>query len=592
MAANLTEIHELRALREENNTLYRVIRLVSSSLELDSMLRGIVELATEATGCHACFIYLLEGEQLTIRAASPVFAHAVGQVRFSVHEGLTGWVARHRKAEFIRDHAMDDPRMKYVPLLDEEHFQSMLAVPILARAGDTIGVIVLHTQAPHEFEEDTLKLLEHIASLVSGALENAQLYQRERRRVNTLTRLSALAQEVSAATERTALGQLVAKGARQLLEAEVCQLFLLGADESELRLLGSSPESAPALASRSGAALLLGALDARHGGGAKALWPELTASELLLAALKVGDERLGVLCAGSRAGASFSEEDSEVARALAHLTALAIKRVELIEELTTANAVKDMFEALASGASAFAAAKALQLRCPLSGPYVIACVEPEQSASAVGWQERAEELARGLAELTSRSAVEVGPGPLRAVLSLPSASQQAVEQLLGRMRDLGRSLGAAIGVSERSGTPERGPVALREATDAATIGRALLPDGGAITYAELGIYRYLVQIPPEKAPHDRMRAAVEALMEYDRRRHTALLDTLERYLSERRGVIDSARSLFIHPNTLRQRLGRIEELTGLDLEHDDLLSLQLAIKLVRLHSQPRAPLPA
>ena len=51
---------ELRGLREENQTLYGVIKLVSSSLELLPMLQGVVELATEATGCHACFIYLLE----------------------------------------------------------------------------------------------------------------------------------------------------------------------------------------------------------------------------------------------------------------------------------------------------------------------------------------------------------------------------------------------------------------------------------------------------------------------------------------------------------------------------------------------------
>src|ERR1700679_2220738 len=184
---------ELRGLREENRTLYGVIKLVSSSLELAPIMQGVVDLATEATGCHACFIYLLKDDQLTIRAASPVFSEAVGQVRFSVQEGLTGWVARHRTPEFIRDQAMDDPRMKYVPLLEEERFQSMAAVPILSRAGETIGVIVLHTQAPHEFGEDTLKLMMHIASLASGAIENAQLYERERRRVNTLTGLSELA---------------------------------------------------------------------------------------------------------------------------------------------------------------------------------------------------------------------------------------------------------------------------------------------------------------------------------------------------------------------------------------------------------------
>jgi DNA-binding PucR family transcriptional regulator len=104
----------------------------------------------------------------------------------------------------------------------------------------------------------------------------------------------------------------------------------------------------------------------------------------------------------------------------------------------------------------------------------------------------------------------------------------------------------------------------------------------------VGAYRSPVQIGADDAPRDRMRAAVDLLIDYDRRRRTALLDTLERYLSERRSVIESARALFVHPNTLRQRLGRIEQLTGLRLDEDDLLSLELAIKLARLHGRPDA----
>ena len=153
-------------------------------------------------------------------------------------------------------------------------------------------------------------------------------------------------------------------------------------------------------------------------------------------------------------------------------------------------------------------------------------------------------------------------------------------------RGLGKRTGAAIGVSELRDTPAEASRAYREATDAATIARALLGDGGAIAYSQVGAYRYLVQIGADDAPRDRMRAAVDLLIEYDRKRRTALLDTLERYLSERRSVIESARALFVHPNTLRQRLGRIEQLTGLKLDEDDLLSLELAIKLARLHGRP------
>jgi GAF domain-containing protein len=582
---------ELRGLREENRTLYGVIKLVSSSLEVLPMLQGVVDLATDATGCHACFIYLLEESRLTIRAASPVFAEAVDRVQFSVEEGLTGWVARHRTPEFIRDHAMDDPRMKYVPVLEEERFQSMVAVPILARSGDTIGVIVLHTQAPHEFTEDTVKLLVHIASLVSGAIENAQLYDRERRRVDSLTELSGLAQEVAAATDAAELGPAVTRGMRGLLRAEVCQLYRLDREGTELQLLSSSPEAAAAPSSLSEAGLLLAALEGRGARPpARTLWPALEVGDLLVTPLSAGGERVGLLCAGSPRGRSFGDEDTEIARAIAHLSAVAIKRAELIEGLTNANIVKDLFEALAAGASAFAAGKAAEVRCDLSAPYLIVCAEPaagrEQSSGE--WRAAAEALGRGLSELTARAAIEAGPGPVRAVLPLGTRRQQRIEEVLRACRELGQVGGAAVGISELRDAPAGATRAYREAVDAATIGRVLLGEGGAISYSQLGAYRYLVHIPPEDAPHDRMRAAVDQLIAYDNRRRTALLDTLERYLAERRSVIESARVLFIHPNTLRQRLARIEELTGLALDQDDLLSLELAIKLARLHGRPGA----
>ena len=588
---SLSTTSEASGLHEENRTLYRVINLVGSSIELGPMLQGIVDLATEATGCHACFIYLLEDGLLTIRAASPVYAGAVGVVQMRLDEGLTGWVARHRQPEFIREGAMADPRMKFFPILDEERFQSMAAVPILSRAGETIGVIVLHTQAPREFTEDTLKLLVHIASLVSGAIENAQLYDQQRRRVDALTSLSALAQEVATAGDAGEIASAVTLAMRRLLGAEVCQVYRLDRDATALLLLSSSPETTAEFEALSATAMLLGAFE---GGAsrppARALWPDLDVADLLVTPLVSGGERLGLLCAGAPARRPFTGEDTEMARAIAHLAAIAIKRAELIEGLTNANIVKDLFEALAAGATAFAVGKAMEVRCDLTKPYLMLCAEPaagrEQGSGE--WRAAAEVLGRDLAELAPRTAVEAGPGPVRAVLSLGARAPQRIEEVVRACRDLGRRRGAAIGLSELHSSAGDSARAYRQALDATMIGRALLGDGGAIGYAEVGAYRYLVHIGAENAPHDRMRAAVDRLIDYDARRRTALLDTLERYLAERRSVIESARELFIHPNTLRQRLARIEDLTGLKLDEDDLLSLELAIKLARLHGRPAA----
>ncbi|HWE34375.1 MAG TPA: GAF domain-containing protein [Solirubrobacteraceae bacterium] len=586
MTAGTDTTAELTALREENRTLYEVIKLVSSSLELKTMLQGVVDLATGATGCHACFIYLLEDRMLTIRAASPVFAGAVGTVQFSVDEGLTGWVARHRTPEFIRDRAMQDPRMRYVPELDEQQFQSMVAVPILSRANETIGVIVLHTEAPHEFPDDTLKLLVHIASLASGAVENAQLYDQQRRRLDAVTGLSGLAQSVAAAPDSDQLARVVTAGGRRLLGAAVCQLHRLEPDGAGLQMIGSSPDPVPEPPTRSAAGVLLATLDGRGSGpAARTLWPELEVGDLLVAPLSVGGERIGLLCAGSPAGHHFNEEDSEIVHAIAHLAAVALKRAELIEGLTMANIVKDLFEALAAGATEFAATKAAEVRCDLSQPYVVVCAQ-SSSANPREWQTAATALGAALAELAPYAAVDAGPGPVRALLALGSRRAARIDELLSLSRELGRQCQAVIGVSGVHGAPEDAARAYREAVDAATIGRALLGSGGAISYSQLGAYRYLVQISADDAPRDPMRTAVDVLIAYDRKRRTALLDTLERHLAERRSVIESARALYIHPNTLRQRLRRIEELTGLDLEEDDLLSLELAIKLARLHGLP------
>ena len=191
----------LRRARRENETLYAVIKTVSSSLDLDRVLGGIVEIATDATGCHACFIYFLEGDRLVLRAASPRYSELRGRGSgCGVDEGLAGWVARTKTPEFIRENAMADPRMKFVPELEEEHFQSMVAVPILAKSGDVIGVVVLHTAAPREFDDDVLNFLVHTASLVAGAIENAQLYEETRRRVQALTTLTELSQALAAVT--------------------------------------------------------------------------------------------------------------------------------------------------------------------------------------------------------------------------------------------------------------------------------------------------------------------------------------------------------------------------------------------------------
>src|SRR5262245_50031087 len=156
--------HDLERVALQSETLYAVIGVVASAPDLDRVLDRIVDLLSEATECHACFVYLRDGERLRLRAASRIYAHLVGQVDMGLDEGLAGFVARKGTPEFIRENAMSDPRMKYFAEIEEERFQSIVAVPIPARSGPALGTVVLHTVAPREFDEGVLNFLAHTAS--------------------------------------------------------------------------------------------------------------------------------------------------------------------------------------------------------------------------------------------------------------------------------------------------------------------------------------------------------------------------------------------------------------------------------------------
>jgi DNA-binding PucR family transcriptional regulator len=85
--------------------------------------------------------------------------------------------------------------------------------------------------------------------------------------------------------------------------------------------------------------------------------------------------------------------------------------------------------------------------------------------------------------------------------------------------------------------------------------------------------------------------AVARLAEYDGQRGSALLQTLEEFLRRRGSISSTSEALFVHPNTLRQRLRRIADLTGIDLRRDDWLMVEIAVKLVRLRATPGTAIP-
>ncbi len=202
--------------------LHAVISTVGSSLDLAEVLDAVVRLLSEASAVHACFVYLVEddGERLVLKAASAPYTHFVDEIVLERGEGLAWWAAERKEPAFTQD-AVDDPRNKFVPELEEERFQSLLSVPIVGKDGTVIGVITLHTEAPREFTEPEVDFLVSSASLVAGAIENARLYEEMRRRVAELEHLTELGESLARAQTLEQLLPAVTERGRQASRGDV-----------------------------------------------------------------------------------------------------------------------------------------------------------------------------------------------------------------------------------------------------------------------------------------------------------------------------------------------------------------------------------
>ncbi len=166
-----------------NDVLARIVSTVASTLELDEVLAAVVRLLSDASGVHACFVYLVEGDRLVLRAAGDPYEELIGTIALERGNGLAWWAAERNEPAFIPENLLDDPRVAFVPELEEERFQSLLSVPIAARDGSVIGVISAHTEAPYAFTQAEVDFVVTSASLVAGAIENARLYDETRARV-------------------------------------------------------------------------------------------------------------------------------------------------------------------------------------------------------------------------------------------------------------------------------------------------------------------------------------------------------------------------------------------------------------------------
>jgi two-component system, sensor histidine kinase PdtaS len=209
--------------------LTETIAAVNSTLDLDEVFELIARKVAEALETDACFVYLYDeaADELVLRASCGTRVEDMTRVpKMRPGEGITGTAAAERAPVMIPREAHLDPRFKSFPNLREEHYQSILAVPILAR--DRLeGALNVRTEEARDFTGAEIDLLMAIAGQVAQAIENAKLYDAAQRRVAELEALASISEAVSEslyleesleAIVRTTMDAVGATGAALVLE--------------------------------------------------------------------------------------------------------------------------------------------------------------------------------------------------------------------------------------------------------------------------------------------------------------------------------------------------------------------------------------
>lgn len=158
----------------EMDFLHEISSRMAAADSLHLVLDRIVDFITSVIPCDSCFIYVLEGENLMLRASKNPHADLIDHIGVLVGQGVTGWVAKHRQPVAIASAASNDPRFKAFKNIPEDHFEAMLCTPILC-AGRVVGVINLQHRMSYRHTNEQVRLLSTLGFLVGAEIERARL---------------------------------------------------------------------------------------------------------------------------------------------------------------------------------------------------------------------------------------------------------------------------------------------------------------------------------------------------------------------------------------------------------------------------------
>jgi len=334
--ADVRSIAHLKMLQSLSGKLSRLNDVAQIGLTIADELRLLIDY-------HNCRVFVREGEELvpisfrgSLTPAEP--GSPVEVTRTHVGRGITGRVAETGEPLLIGDaaHCEFGEQIVGTALIEE----SLLAVP-LSFGSRVIGVVVISKLGLDQFDGDDLRVMEVLAGHASVALENARLYESQRREAENATALLEFARDLAAAEGMHEVAERVARGSAHILGSPATSLWLQDPETGDLVALAWEAEDWPGIASVTSipAASLTRWLTETEPGfvdpgdySAIVTPPEDIDGRFAIAPFTV-EGRWGVIAAAMTAGTAFEDRELELLGGLAQQAKLALQSASSYETL-------------------------------------------------------------------------------------------------------------------------------------------------------------------------------------------------------------------------------------------------------------------
>lgn len=220
----------------EINLLHEIGSRLAAADPLHAVLARVVDFVSTLMPCDSCFVYVLEGDELVLRASKTPRPEVVDRLTLRVGQGITGWVAEHNEPVAVPRRASADPRFQTFNELPEDLYEAFLSVPVLSR-GKLVGVINLQHRQPYSYTQREIQLISTVGFLVGAEIETARLEvensqlsdQLETRKV--LDRAKGILQRELGVTEEEAYLAIQRQSRqRRKSKKEIAEAIILGDD--------------------------------------------------------------------------------------------------------------------------------------------------------------------------------------------------------------------------------------------------------------------------------------------------------------------------------------------------------------------------